>query len=74
VGVKREKKGRRGGVRTRKRKRKEKRKKRKERERKKEREKREGRKKGKILNYLFFRNYDLQFILTILLLNNKNKM
>jgi hypothetical protein len=31
-----------------------------------------GRKIGKI-NYLFFRNYDLQFILTILLLNNKNR-
>jgi hypothetical protein len=41
-------------------------------ERKKEREKREeGRKK---INYLFFRNYDLQFILIILLLNNKNKI
>jgi hypothetical protein len=37
-------------------------------------EKKEGRKKEKKLNYLFFRNYDLQFILTILLLNNENKM
>jgi hypothetical protein len=35
--------------------------------------KKEGRKIEK-MNYLFFKIYDLQFILTILLLNNKNKM
>jgi hypothetical protein len=28
----------------------------------------------KKMNYLFFRNYNLQFILIILILNNKNKM
>jgi hypothetical protein len=31
-------------------------------------------KENRKMNYLFFRNYDLQFILTILLLNNKNKI
>jgi cell division protein FtsI/penicillin-binding protein 2 len=42
---------------------------------KKEREKREeGRKKGKNIKLSIFGSYDLQFILTILLLNNKNKM
>ncbi len=41
---------------------------------KKEREKEKEEKKEEILNYLFFRNCDLQFILTILLLNNKNKI
>jgi hypothetical protein len=48
----------------------------------KKKEKKEKRKKGKEkkerkykkMNYLFFRNCDLQFILTILLLNNKNKI
>jgi hypothetical protein len=47
-----------------------------DRERKKRRrkkKKKEGRKIEK-MNYLFFKIYDLQFILTILLLNNKNKM
>jgi hypothetical protein len=43
---------------------------------KKEREKRRSKKnrKNKKMNYLFFRYCDLQFILTILLLNNKNKI
>jgi hypothetical protein len=50
------------------------RRKRKWREKRKERERKERKKKRKKINYLFFRNYDLQFILTILLLNNKNKM
>jgi hypothetical protein len=53
---------------------KEKKKKKKRKGKKKGREKKkEGRKIEKI-NYLFFRNCDLQFILTILLLNNKNKI
>jgi hypothetical protein len=45
----------------------------KRRKKKRKRKKKEGRKIEK-MNYLFFRNYDLQFILTILLLNNKNKI
>jgi hypothetical protein len=61
-------------VRTRKRKRKEKRKEKKRKGKKKRKRKREGRKKEEILNCLFFRNYDLQFILTILLLNSDSYM
>jgi hypothetical protein len=51
------------------------------RERKRRRKKKKKRKRKNIegrkiekMNSLFFRNCDLQFILTILLLNNKNKM
>jgi hypothetical protein len=46
---------------------------RRKRRREKKKEKKE-KKEGKKINYLFFRNYDLQFILIILLLNNKNKI
>jgi hypothetical protein len=45
----------------------------KKKEERKKKEKKE-KKEGKKINYLFFRNYDLQFILIILLLNNKNKI
>jgi hypothetical protein len=44
---------------------------------KKEKEKKERKKERRKLekkNFLFFRSCDLQFILTISLLNNKNKM
>jgi hypothetical protein len=57
------------GVRRGKRKRKEK----KKRNGQKKRKRKKRRRKEKI-NYLFFRNCNLQFILTVLLLNNKNKM
>jgi hypothetical protein len=53
-------------------------KKRKREERKKRGKRKESKKKGKKNRKnklsIFFRNYDLQFILTILLLNNKNKI
>jgi hypothetical protein len=47
--------------------------KRKEMDRKKGREKKENRRKIEKINYLFFRNCYSQFILTIILLDNKNK-
>jgi hypothetical protein len=48
---------------------------RKEKKRKKKRkQKKRGKKNRKNKLSIFFRNYDLQFILTILLLNNKNKI
>jgi hypothetical protein len=47
--------------------------KKKERGKRKRERKDERRKKIEKINYLFFRNYDSQFILSILLSNNKNK-
>jgi hypothetical protein len=47
---------------------------RKKRGKRKESKKKRGKKNRKNKLSIFFRNYDLQFILTILLLNNKNKI